>query len=83
MDVTPLREKSLWTTTHELAFVAHLGTGTFCDSRHAEYATLIDRPVLLRRYLATMALRQTWGEVDPAKVRRTVLEALKQDEKPA
>ena len=77
----PRYEKALWTTTHELAFLEQLGTGTFCDARTAEFATLLDRPALLQRYLATMALRQTWGDIDEAKVRQAVLEALGESEK--
>ena len=82
MDVHPFRQKAnAWTTANELTFIAGLGTGTFCDPRMSEYHTLLDRPALLRRYLAAMPLRQTWGDIDEAKVRQAVREALRESEK--
>ena len=65
-----------WGTANELAFVAKLGTGAFCDPRMVEYATRLDRHTLLGRYLAAMPLRQTWGDIDEGKVRQAVMEAL-------
>ena len=65
------RSNPLWTTSHEIAFVAGLGSFQQADRRR-----LMGRLVLLRRYLAAMPLRQDWGDILQHVVRRTVVDAL-------
>ena len=82
MDIAPFRPKTnSWSTANELAFVHKLGTGAFCDPRMVEYQVRLDRHTLLRRYLAAMPLRHTWGDIDEGKVRQAVLAALQEDVK--
>ena len=59
-----------WTTQAELDFIT--GLGTFSTYTRMQPS----RRTLLQWYLATMRLRQDWGEIDQERVRLAVLEAL-------
>ena len=54
----------------ELDFLKHIGT-------HTQTGTRLGREPLWRAYLAAMPLRQTWGNIDPDEVSRTVRRWLK------
>lgn len=68
---TPGTSRSLWSTEDEIQFVTSLGT--WCEPHR-------ERAPLLRRYLATCAHRQNWGQIDVQQVRRLIEQLLAEDD---
>lgn len=62
--------KSPWTTGDELRFIALLGT-------HSDQGKKLSHGEWMKRYRQTLALRQNWGDIDPAAVRAAVKKATK------